>query len=86
MSSRPNPNPSMVITSCRQIRAARALIGWTQKDLGNAIGVDERQIRFWERRLPTNQTKLLALVEAFKAAGVEFISAPTIGVRGISNA
>ena len=86
MSSSPNLNRSMVITSCRQIRAARALIGWTQKDLGNAIGVDERQIRFWERRLPTNQTKLLTLVEAFKVAGVEFICAPTIGVREISNA
>jgi transcriptional regulator with XRE-family HTH domain len=74
------------LISCRQIRAARALIGWTQRDLGHALGVDERQIRFWERRLPTNQTKLRTLIEAFKAAGVEFISAPTIGVRGISNA
>jgi transcriptional regulator with XRE-family HTH domain len=86
MSSSLNPNASVTLTSCRQIRAARALIGWTQKDLGNAIGVDERQIRFWERRLPTNKTKLLTLIDAFKAAGVEFISAPTIGVRGISNA
>jgi transcriptional regulator with XRE-family HTH domain len=78
--------PTGELISCRQIRAARALIGWTQRDLGAALGVDERQIRFWERRLPTNQTKLLTLIEAFKAAGVEFISAPTIGVRGISNA
>ena len=54
--------------------------------MGNAIGVDERQIRFWERRLPTNKAKLLTLIDAFKAAGVEFISTPTIGVRGISNA
>ena len=74
-----------MIISCRQIRAARALIGWTQKDLGNAIEVNERQIRFWERRLPTNQMKLQTLIEAFKAAGVEFISTPTIGVRRISH-
>ena len=85
MSSSPNPNKSMMIISCRQIRAARALIGWTQKDLGNAIEVNERQIRFWERRLPTNQMKLQTLIEAFKAAGVEFISTPTIGVRRISH-
>ena len=78
--------PKGELISCRQIRAARALIGWTQRDLGAALGVDERQIRFWERRLPTNRTKLRTLIEAFKAAGVEFISAPTIGVRGISNA
>jgi transcriptional regulator with XRE-family HTH domain len=74
------------LTSCRQLCAARALIGWTQKDLGNAVGVDERQIRFWEKRLPTNPTKIRNLIEAFKAAGVEFISTPAIGVRGISNA
>jgi len=86
MSSSPNPNAAMMITSCRQIRAARALIGWTQKDLGNAIGVDERQIRFWERRLPTNPKKLRTLIEAFKVVGVEFVSAPTIGVRVLSNA
>ena len=78
--------PTGELISCRQIRAARALIGWTQTDLGNAIGVHERQIRFWEKRLPPNRAKLRALIEAFKAAGVEFTSAPTIGVRGISNA
>jgi len=77
--------PTGELISCRQIRAARALIGWTQLDLGHALGVDERQIRFWERRLPTNKTKMLALIDAFKAAGVEFFSTPTIGVRGISN-
>jgi transcriptional regulator with XRE-family HTH domain len=78
--------PTGELISCRQIRAARSLIGWTQKDLGRAIGVDERQIRFWERRLPSRPEKLRTLTEAFRAAGVEFISAPTIGVRGISNA
>ena len=77
---------SNTLVSCLQIRAARALLGWTQRDLGAALGVDERQIRFWESRLPSSPGKLRTLTEAFRAAGVEFISAPTIGVRGISNA
>ena len=34
----------------RQLRAARVLAGLTQRTLGAALGVDERQIRFWERR------------------------------------
>jgi transcriptional regulator with XRE-family HTH domain len=86
MRSGPEHSISMELVSCRQIRAARALIGWTQRDLGEVLGVDERQIRFWERRLPTNPKKLGTLIEVFKAAGVEFISSPAIGVRGISNA
>jgi transcriptional regulator with XRE-family HTH domain len=86
MTNTPNPTAQVELKSCRQIRAARALIGWTQKDLGNALGVDERQIRFWERRLPSNHGKIRALVDTFKSAGVEFISAPTVGVREINNA
>ena len=31
-----------VLASCRQIKAARALLGWTQRDLGHILGVDER--------------------------------------------
>ena len=34
----------------RQLRAARVLAGLTQRSLGAALGIDERQIRFWERR------------------------------------
>jgi DNA-binding transcriptional regulator YiaG len=74
------------LISCRQIRAARALVGWTQKDLGDAIGVHERQVRFWEKRLPSNPTKLHTLIDAFEAVGVEFIASPKMGVREISDA
>ena len=34
----------------RQLRAARVLAGLTQRSLGAALGVDERAVRFWERR------------------------------------
>lgn len=65
----------------RQIRAARALLGWTQRDLGGALGVNERQIRFWERRIPSNRRTRFRIIEAFNIHGVEFLGPPTIGVR-----
>lgn len=64
-----------------QIRAARALLGWTQRDLGKALGVNERQIRFWERRIPPNQRTRFMIIEALKVHGVEFLGPPLIGVR-----
>ena len=39
------------LASVRQLKAARALAGLTQKDLGRIAGVNERQIRFWEKRI-----------------------------------
>jgi hypothetical protein len=34
----------------RQLRAARALAGMTQRDLAGVLGVNERAVRFWERK------------------------------------
>jgi len=68
------------LVDCRQIRAGRALLGWTQRDLGIALGVNERQIRFWERRLPSSELKGRKIVVAFAAAGVEFVASPGVGV------
>ena len=65
---------------CRQLKAARALSGLTQRGLGQLIGVDERQIRFWERRIPTSVKKRAAIIAALKARGVMFLSTPSIGV------
>ncbi len=71
----------MALTTCRQLKAARALAGWTQRDLGVALGVDERQIRFWEKRIPTHARKRSKIEHAFREAGVEFTAAPNIGVK-----
>jgi len=71
----------MSLATCRQLKAARAFAGWTQRDLGSALGVNERQIRFWEKRIPTNVRKRQMLEHVFEDAGVEFVSDPTIGVR-----
>ena len=76
----------MALVSTSQLKAARALAGLTQTGLGDAMGVDERQIRFWEKRLPKNQNKRKAIQDAFSAIGVEFVSTPTIGVCMTGNA
>ena len=74
------------LVSCSQIRAARALLGWTQRDLGKSLGVDQRQIRFWERRIPLNKSKRQRIVDVFASHGVEFLAPPKIGVRKTSDA
>ena len=57
-----------------QIRAARALIGWTQTDLAKASGVSEISIKNIERGAtdPRSST-LAALQQAFDKAGVMFL-------------
>ena len=65
----------------RQLRAARTMSGLTQRGLGVALGVDERQIRFWERRIPTNPRKLARLEQALLANGVALFTEPTAGAR-----
>lgn len=69
------------LVACAQLKAARGLAGWTQADLANVIGVNERQIRFWEKRIPGNQKKRRAIEHILFQAGIELISHPTIGVR-----
>ena len=64
------------LVETRQLKAARALAGLTQQALGQALGVDGRQVRFWERRLPRSTRKLQALEAVFQEAGVRFIPNP----------
>ena len=45
------------IIAGRQLRAARILAGLTQKQLAQAVGVNERAARYWElkeNKLPTS--------------------------------
>ena len=69
------------LISTRQLKAARALAGLTQRDLGHLLGVDERQIRFWEKRIPTQNRKRHLLEQALEKVGIECHAVPTIGVR-----
>ena len=69
------------LVNCRQLRAAQVLAGLTQKTLGAALDVDERQIRFWERRIPTNPRKAARIEQALLANGVALFTRPTAGAR-----
>ena len=58
-----------------QVRAARALLGWTQKDLSNRAGVSELFVNRLERgERITHAHKLGALRDALLHAQVRFFS------------
>ena len=68
----------------RQLRAARVLAGLTQKTLGAALGVDQRAVRFWERkhdRRPTNLRNAFRIEKCLIEHGVVIFSEPTPGAR-----
>lgn len=64
----------------RQIRAARALLGWTQEILAEASGIARATIKNLETSSTTPRLDtLLTIQRALEEAGVEFI--PGSGVR-----
>ncbi|PIT05911.1 XRE family transcriptional regulator [Bradyrhizobium nitroreducens] len=69
----------------RQIKAARALLGWEQYDLANRSGVAISTIRrlegFKDRPLCAHIETLTKIRRAFEAAGIEFLENPGPGVR-----
>ena len=72
----------------RQLRAARQLAGLTQKSLGAALGIDERAVRFWERRhftKPTGSPNDRRIELTLLEHGVILISEPAPGVILRSN-
>lgn len=65
-----------------QARAARGLLGWSEADLADRVGLDARLVRAFEGGtgdLPSGQIE--ALRSALCAAGVVFTEAPTPGVH-----
>ena len=68
----------------RQLRAARVLAGLTQQGLADELQVNERAVRFWERkhdRPPTSSPNLRRIEEALQRRGVICFVKPTPGVR-----
>ena len=62
-----------------QIRAARALLDWSAKDLATASGVSPATLQRIERAhgAPQSHTRTLAdLKRALEAAGIEFVGTP----------
>ncbi|MFC0012228.1 helix-turn-helix transcriptional regulator [Devosia nitrariae] len=66
-----------------QIRAARALLNWTQAELAKRAGTSRRSITTIESESSVLASEtMLALVKALEAAGIEFTSSE--GRRGVS--
>lgn len=67
---------SILKVSIRQIKAARALLAWSQSDLAGKSGVSEPTIKRLESadgELGGRTGTAEAIVAALEAAGVEFI-------------
>jgi hypothetical protein len=65
-----------------QVRAARALLGWSIPNLSEASDVSVRAIKYFENEGSEKDLKDLTiskLVSALEAAGIEFIGAPDDG-------
>ena len=68
----------------QQIRAARALLGWEQRQLAAAAGVSVETLRRLERTVgpvSTYAATLDAIRKVLEDAGVEFIDDDAPGVR-----
>jgi transcriptional regulator with XRE-family HTH domain len=65
-----------------QLRAARALVDWTVRDLSDATGIHRNTITMIERgrSQPTEET-MATLQRALEKAGVEFTNGKRPGVR-----
>jgi len=64
----------------KQIRAARGLLNWTQKDLGNKAGVSREAIKNIENEISRPRKDTIREIQnAFEVHGVEFLSGD--GVR-----
>lgn len=74
-SSTPSPYGRRMVTG-GQIRAARALLGWTQRQLSAAAGVSEISIKNIERdKTDPRSSTLDAIQLAFEEAGAVFLDA-----------
>jgi DNA-binding XRE family transcriptional regulator len=72
------------LISGRQLRAARALVGFTQRKLADVLGVNERSVRSWESqrdKRPTGPPNDVRIEEIFRLHGVILFSDPAPGVR-----
>jgi transcriptional regulator with XRE-family HTH domain len=67
--------------SSNQIRAARALLGWSGTDLADLSGVGITTLRRYElqRGIPSANTSVLMLIKkTLESAGIEFTGDPLV--------
>jgi hypothetical protein len=80
-----------MISTGRQIAAARALLGWSQRDLAQASNLHVNAVAYWEAH-PTiphvgysTPVACQRMGQALRDAGVLTFTKPTAGVRLVSN-
>ena len=76
----------MSLISGNQVRAARALIGWSQLDLANAANIGEMTVKRFESAQNENGgtiKTLQAIQEALEDAGIIFIQRNQHGGLGV---
>ena len=69
------------MVSSSQIKAARAMLGWSAIELANRSGVGSASIKRYEVQdgVPVANTKnLLAIRNALEVAGIEFTGDPLV--------
>jgi DNA-binding transcriptional regulator YiaG len=65
-----------------QIKAARALIGWTQRDLATKAKVSMASLANYERGASTLMAQNRAAIQtALEAGGIVFLNGTSLGVR-----
>lgn len=68
--------------SREQTRAARAMLGWSQKDLGDHSGVSVQTIKLFETGRIDSTPDTLGMIQAsFETAGIEFVSGSGVRFR-----
>lgn len=77
----------MSLVTGAQIRAGRALLGWSRERLARAADVHRNAVGYWESRGPAAgeaadySYALHHIAKALHAAGVELVCEPAPGVR-----
>jgi transcriptional regulator with XRE-family HTH domain len=65
-----------------QIKAARGLVGWSQKELAERTNISKTAINNLERHVTSPRIRTLNIIQqAFETAGVEFIDGPGVRLR-----
>jgi transcriptional regulator with XRE-family HTH domain len=77
------PKVSIVMATIEQIKAARALIGWSQEDLAMHSGVSMPTVKRLESRskLRVSEEARLKMEAALESAGIEFTNGDKPGLR-----
>jgi hypothetical protein len=81
-----------MIASGAQIRAARALLGWSRRDLAKAAGLHPNAVAYWERHkiIQGASSRFLPfacerILRAFRIMGVVMVEKPGLGVALLSS-